>query len=147
MNFIGNVFKLQTNSNYILTTQEKIGAPDSVNYGAQLFYYLLVLGVILVLAYYTTKLISKSKLRGLSSKNINIVEMVSVGVGISLAIVKIGEQFFLVSISKEKINLVSEIDGSQLDFNSREDVQYDFSEYFKKHLKKIKGNDDDEKTI
>lgn len=147
MNILKNIFNFQLNNGFILTTEENIGASNSINYGAQLFYYLLMLFIVVVIAYCVTKLISKNKFRGLNSKNIKIIEMISVSVGMSLAIIKVGEQYFLVSISKERINLVSEINGEELLLDDKQNTSYDFNEQFMKILKNYKGNKDDKEIL
>ncbi len=115
--------------------------PEVLTNGAQLFYNFLVFAFIIILAYYVTKVIAKKRLQVLNSKNINVLEVISVGVGVSLGIVKVGNKHMLVSISKEKVSLLTELDREDL---TLEDINTmpNFQDQFKKLLNGYKGKND-----
>ncbi len=131
------------NLSFVLVAQEENGPPELVTAGGQLFYSFLIFIFVLCLAYYLTKVVSVKRMQVLNTKNIKILEMVSLGVGVSLAIVEIGGKHLLVSISKDKVSLVTELDKDTLIFNEKGNSNYNFSEQFKKLLNKGKDNDDE----
>ncbi len=131
------------NLSFVLVAQEENGPPELLTAGGQLFYTFLIFIFILFLAYYVTKIVATKRMQVLNTKNIKILEMISLGVGVSLAIVEIGGKHLLVSISKDKVSLVTELDKETLVFNENGNLNYNFSEQFKKLLNKGKNNDDE----
>ncbi len=127
---------------YVLVAQNEDGPPELLTVGGQLFYSFLIFVFVLALAYYLTKVISTKRMQVLNSKNIKVLEVVSLGVGVSMGIVQVGEKYLLVSMSKEKISLITELDSSTLVFNENGSFSYNFSEQFKKLLNKDKGEDE-----
>lgn len=129
-------------SRHILVVQEDIRPPDAINAGGQLFYTFLIFILVLVLAYYLTKAVSKKRIQVLNTKNIKILELVSVGVGVSMGIIRVSDKYLLVSISKERVSLITELDENSLDFDEKGNPKYDFSVYFKKLMNNNKGIDE-----
>ncbi len=128
---------------FVLVAQEENGPPELVTTGGQLFYSILIFAFVLCLAYYITKVVGTKRMQVLNTKNMRIIEMISLGVGVSLAIVEVGGRHLLVSISKERVSLVAELDKETLIFNEKGNSNYNFSEQFKKLLNKGKDNDDE----
>lgn len=126
-------------SSHILVAQDQIGPPDATIAGGQLFYTFLIFVFVLLLAYYLTKIVSKKRMQVLNTKNIKILEMVSVGVGVSLGIIRVSDKYLLVSISKERVSLITELEENSLAFDEKGNPKYDFSEYFKKLMNNNKG--------
>ncbi len=102
---------------FVLVAQEENGPPELVTTGGQLFYSIIIFAFVLFLAYYVTKVVSTKRMQVLNSKNMKILEMISLGVGVSMAIVEIGGRHLLVSISKERISLITELDKETLVFS------------------------------
>lgn len=73
------------------------------------FIMLLALIIVLLLAYVSLKMGNKyiSKLN--NGRNINIIERIPISNKSSLAIVKIGDDYLLVGISENGINLIKEL--------------------------------------
>lgn len=145
-----NFFAITTRKfSYVLVAQEEIGPPELLATGGQLFYSFLVFGFVLILAYYLTKIVASKRMQIMNSKNIKVLEMVSMNAGVSLGIVQVGDKYFLVGMGKEKVDLISELEYKDLVFNEKGTLEYNFSEQFKKLLNKNndKGKDDNDKDI
>lgn len=134
--------------NSVTGVSDEIASPNLARSGGQLFYSFLVFIFVLFLAYYLTKWVSKKKLHVMNTKNIKILEILSVGVGVSLAIIEVGERCMLVSISKEKVTFVSELDKNSLSFKETGNGENNFSQNFNEQLKKLlnKGKKEDDKA-
>ncbi len=142
---INNLDMFRVNLYGFLAVNEVDGPPEVLANGAQLFYNFLVFVFVVILAYYLTKVIAKKRLQVLNGKNISMLEVISVGVGVSLGIVKVGNKHMLVSISKERVNLLTELDLDDLTFEDASNMP-NFQDQFKKLLNGYKGKDDNEEN-
>lgn len=77
------------------------------------FYMLFWVAIILFLAFVTTRFVGQRYAKNLNGKNIKIIETVSIGLD-KLHLVKIGNQFFLISSSGKNINFLSQVDSSNI---------------------------------
>ena len=80
-----------------------------------LIFGLILFAGILYLAYISTKLIGKRyMLSGKGGRNLKILETVSVGRDMTIAIARAGERIFLIGITPDRINLISELKEDDL---------------------------------
>lgn len=88
---------------------------DIVKSVFSLIFGLILFAGILYLAYISTKLIGKRyMLSSKGGKNLKILETVSVGRDMTIAIARAGERIFLVGITPDRINLLSELKEDEL---------------------------------
>lgn len=80
----------------------------------QLIFFLVCFAAIVALAYLSARYIGRMKAQTMTGKNISIAESVNLGIGAALYLIKAGEQYFLISVSKESIRLISEIDAQTI---------------------------------
>ncbi len=130
-------------------------------------YYLIMFGLILAAAYYSSKFLSRKALGRGSAKNMKLVESMPMGADKSLHLVKVGSQYFLIGSASKSLFMMSEIekeklfeaqqnDGLNLENYEIENYEdnlsnKDFNSYFssvKNNLNKLKsmvrGNNSDE---
>lgn len=87
----------------------------SGSFGILGFFYLLFwVVIILFLAYAATRFVGQKYAKNLKGKNITVIESVSMGIDKVLYLVKIGNQFFLISSSGKNINFLSQVDSSNI---------------------------------
>ncbi|MBR1382822.1 MAG: flagellar biosynthetic protein FliO [Ruminococcus sp.] len=80
-----------------------------------LIFGLILFVGILYLAYISTKLIGKRySLSGKGGRNLKILETVSVGREMSIAIARAGEKIFLIGVTPDRISLLSELSEDDL---------------------------------
>lgn len=79
---------------------------------------------IIVLAYITTRFLS-STLKLTNNKNIKLIEKLQLGVDKSLAIIKIDKHFYLISISKNSINLIDRLDSLEIKETTNKNLKFD----------------------
>lgn len=112
---------------------------------------ILITVLVLVLAFYSTRMIAKYQNNTWSAKNnIQFIESYRVGGNKMIAIAKIGEKYYALGIGKEEIHVIAELDKD--DLRLPEQVK-DTSDKmapkmsFKEVLANMKGNakDDSEK--
>lgn len=90
---------------------------NSVGSVGQLLTVTLIFIFVLVLTYFVTRFAGTYKKQQMLGKNIQILETMPLSSSKYLQIVKAGEQFFLIAISKDQVSLIGELHGEQLDFS------------------------------
>ncbi len=94
---------------------------------------LIIFAFILFITYYVTKFIGNIQKTQMSNGNIQIIEARQIMGNKQLAIVKVADDYFLVSIGKDEINLIGNVDGTKLVINETQENQP-----FEKILENIK---------
>jgi len=115
-------------------TNEGINTTDNV---LQLVGLLLLLIVILIAAYYTSKFVGGIKLGQLKNSNFKVIDSYRFSQNKALQIVKIGNKFIVISIGKDTINYITELDETEIlmkEINSKDKLS------FKQVLEKLKVN-------
>ena len=111
----------------------------------------LITVLVLVLAFYSTRLIAKYQNNAWSAKNnIQFIESYRVGGNKMVAIAKIGEKYFALGIGKEEIHVIAELKKDDLKLPDQmvdATVEKTPKMSFKEVLANMKGNakDDNEK--
>lgn len=125
---------------------------DIVKSVFSLIFGLILFAGILYLAYISTKLIGKRyMLNGKGGKNLKILETVSVGRDMTIAIARAGERIFLVGITPDRINLLSELREEELltpydeqsDSDKLQKGSISFADALKYNINKKLGKDTD----
>ncbi len=109
---------------------------------------LLIFILVLVLAYFTARLVGKLQNNTLNAKsNIKIIESFRVGTNKFICIVKIGEAYYALAFGKDEITLIDKLDETTLSLsvdgvnsvNSFKDI---FSKLKDKDTSEIQDNTD-----
>lgn len=116
------------------------------------FYIIFMAAIVLFLAYVATRLVGSKYMKNLKGKNIRVVESISIGIDKVLYLVKIGNQYFLISASGKNINFLSQVEPFNVIINP-EDIQEDnqqllgigsfakYLDYFREKLSKRKSKE------
>ena len=102
----------------------------------------LILAFVLLLAYYVTKLIARSKSRGRDGLNLNIVESISVGSNSFIQLIRCGEKYLVVGITKENVNLLAVLSKEEVTENEPEPISMPFEKVLARFMQK-KDNEGD----
>lgn len=134
--------------NYIVCMQPQINNASKNNWSStlgmlgQLFFLVIIFIIILFMAYYCTRWIAGSKLRFRKNSNFEIVESISVGYQSTIQIIKVGEKFLLIGVTKDNISFLSEIEKDSIKINSDKTVEKGyFDKYLEQYLNKRKKQD------
>jgi flagellar protein FliO/FliZ len=93
----------------------------------QLVELCLLLFVILIAAYYTSKFVGRWKLGEMQSSNFQLVDTYRIGPNKMLQIVKVANKFLVISVGKDAITFVAELDESEViirDKNKQQNVSF-----------------------
>lgn len=93
------------------TAPEKLSTTNNL---VQLLGLCLLLAVILFAAYYTSKFIGKMNLGQLKNSNFTVIDTYKIAPGKMLQIVKIGKKYLLISVAKDSIGFLTELDETDL---------------------------------
>jgi Flagellar biosynthesis protein, FliO. len=112
------------------TVSEKVSAWDNV---LQLLGLCIILVIILIAAYYTTRFIGKYKMGQLKSSNFEIIEMFKVNSNNLLLLVRIADKFVVLGVSKDHVTYITEVDKDKiLTFEVKEGDKLSFSQIIEK---------------
>ena len=80
-----------------------------------------------LLAYYVLKLMGGARARQfgrvISGRNLQLIDSISVGVGTSIQIVRAGKKYLVISVNKERVTLLTEIED--LEFAEEGEQNFD----------------------
>jgi len=76
--------------------------------------FIAAIGFVSILAYYATKKMAGASISGRKSTNISVVESINLGGYATVKLVKAGEKYLVLGVTKERISFLSEIDSEQI---------------------------------
>ena len=88
---------------------------DSVSNLAEALGLLIVLILILVATYYTTKFIAKTTGNRMSSRNIEVVDTFRIAPTKYIQIIKVAGHFLVVAVTKDNVELLTEVSEEDVD--------------------------------
>ena len=103
----------------------------------QLLGLVLLLIIILAAAYYTSKFIGKFKLGQLKNSNFTVIDTYRISPNKMLQIVKVGNKYLVISISKDIVNYITELEESEVQLREAGTKE---KQNFKQILEKFKNN-------
>lgn len=106
----------------------------------QLLGVLLIFLFVLVITYLTTRWMGGIQKGRLAGKNIRVIETIALGNNKMISLVEVGKKFLVVSVGKEEIHLLAQLEREDLiDFSVIDDNESDVSvESFREILLKLK---------
>lgn len=132
---------------YIICLQSQSGENNwssTLGMIGQFFLLIIVFGVILFLAYFSTKWIASVRMGARKNNFLKLISSMPIGGGSSLQLVKAGERYFLIGVSKENVTYIAEIDSNDIPKEEAEKVKFPFEKYFHEYYNKFKTNNDKE---
>lgn len=105
----------------------------------QLIGLVLLLILILAAAFFTSRYIGKLSLGQLKNSNFKIIDTYRISPNKFLQIIKVANKFILISVSKDTVNFISELDEAEVlikEFHTKENLN------FKQILDKLKNKTD-----
>ena len=106
---------------------------------AQIFGMLFAFILILAAAYYVSKYFSKYALKARENSNIKVVETSRITVDKYLQIIEVNGQFFLIGITKNNVNLISELESDKIKACVPKEIErFSFKEFLEKAKSKEK---------
>lgn len=105
----------------------------------QIVYILILFVVIFFGAYYTSKFLGKYQSKKTKDANLKVIEAISVGPQKSLQLVKIGSEFILIGVTKDRITFMKEISEDHVDVSIPQSSSFGvvpFNQYLDKFMKK-----------
>jgi flagellar protein FliO/FliZ len=118
--------------------KEEVGQEVSiVNNLLQLAGLCLLLILILIAAYYTSKFVGRWKLKEIKSSNFNVVDTYRIDSNKMLQIIKVANKFLIIAVGKDTITYISELNEADITFKKDMDSHQKVS--FNKIFEKIKN--------
>lgn len=96
------------------TTVTAVPGYSTGNSAWQLVWLVLLLIFILVAAYYTSRFIGGVKLGQMKNSNFQLIDTYRISPNKVMQIVKVGNKFVVIAIGKDTVNLITELDESEI---------------------------------
>lgn len=96
---------------------------------------ILFIGVLFA-AYYVTRFIGRFQMGQTRQRNMQIVEAISVGQGKTIQLVKVGDRFILVGVTKDQITFLSEVDEEGLNLEQLK-TSFEGGQNFNRYLSQM----------
>ena len=108
----------------------------------QFFRILLTLAFVIILIWYVLKLMSYSRKIGKRGGNLSIIESISLSTQSGMHIIRAGEKYLLVGVTKESITMLTELNGEQLDLTENKRPEMPFDKILQRFLRKGPDGED-----
>lgn len=106
---------------------------EPVSYGGKILFFLLfIIGLILLLAWLLSKTRVASGMMSHNHPELKTVAVLSLGIKEKIAVVKAGDKQFLVGITAQQINLISELENP---ITESETQKLSFQDFLKKAMR------------
>ena len=99
---------------------------------------LLILALVVVLCYFTTRFIANYQKGMIGKGNIEILEAKNIGSNRYIEIVRIGEEYYALAVAKDNISLISKVDKESLHYEEPA-TKVKVGESFAQMMEKIKN--------
>jgi flagellar protein FliO/FliZ len=119
----------------LLLQSTEINVPETFglwSYIARIFFVIVMFVFVAFSAYYTTRFISTSKRKTGGAGNIKIVEGAAVGAQANIQLVCVAGKYFLIGVTKENVNFLTEISGDDINLSEPAKVFIPFESYLNK---------------
>jgi len=108
------------------------------------FVLVLVFAIIVALAYFSIRLMGRAKnTRGFGG-NIKVIEAAGLGFQNTVQLVKAGDKYFLIGVSRTGITLIGEVDEAGLNLGKQDAPQMPFESVLSRFSKKEKAQETEE---
>lgn len=115
---------------------DKVKVPSSSNSIWELIGLALLLIVILIATYYTTRFVGRAKGNQLRTGNFDLIDSYRISPNKMLQIIKVSGKYLVIAISKENIEFITELEEDKVTIR---DLGSTNKQSFKKIFENIKG--------
>ncbi len=116
------------------TVPERLSTWDNV---LQLLGLCILLIIILIAAYYTSKFVGRYKLGQIKNSNIKIIESYRISTNKLLQIVKVANKYLVIGVCKDQITYITELDENEVLTHEVSEAE---KQSFRQVFEKLKGN-------
>jgi len=106
----------------------------------QFFYILLLVVLVSVLAYYTTRMVASARFGKFGKRNLEIMESMGVGAQAFVHVLRVGEKYLLVGVTRTQVSQLCELDTDDLQLNAATGGS-NFETIFSRFQRKAEGEE------
>jgi flagellar protein FliO/FliZ len=100
----------------------------------QIIVFIIVFMCVIFIAYISTKFIGKKTLKTMKSKNMQIVDSISIGMDKILYLIKAGNKCFVISVCGKSVTFLTNVDLEGIEINNNEEETSNSTNKFLKYL-------------
>jgi flagellar protein FliO/FliZ len=99
---------------FILLSMDGPSGGGMLSFIGSFFYILVVLGFIIGLCYFVLRMMGRVKGRGGTAGNLHLMESILVGSQNMVQLVRAGDKYLVIGVTKERITLLAELTEAQI---------------------------------
>lgn len=123
------------------------GSDSMLSLFGSFFYILLVFACIIGLCWFALRMMGRVRGRGGATKNLQLVESILVGSQNMVQLVRAGERYLVIGVSRERVTLLAELDASQVREFEAAPIGAPFKQILERFTKKNTNGDGDETPL
>ena len=123
--------------------EDKVKVPSSSNSIWELIGLVLLLIVILIATYYTTRFVGRAKGNQLRTGNFDLIDSYRISPNKMLQIIKVSGKYLVIAISKDNIEFITELEEDQV---TMRDTEATNKQSFKNIFDSIKNKNETDKN-
>lgn len=108
----------------------------------QLFGVTVLFLVVLVITYFTTRIVGGIKMGALKESNFKVIDTYKISQNKFLQIIQIGKRYFVIAVGKDSIQLITELQKDEITLKSGNTGQANSFQDILKALKKQNGKEE-----
>ena len=102
---------------------------------------LLIFVLVLVITLFVTKWVAGFQKTQMAGSNVTVIETTKISPNQYVQIVKIGQQYLAIAVSKEQVTVLTKLDEQELNLEKQSNAPTDFSEVLNKFRKSLPEKD------
>ena len=110
--------------NFIFLLSESWSATSAAGQFFSILRFLAATVFVALLAYYVTKMMAGKRGLGRGGGNISLIETINVGGQAMVQLIKAGDKFLVIGVTKERVTILSEIDKEHI--NEPEPINFSY---------------------
>lgn len=99
--------------------------------------------VILYGAYYVSRILGSAQMKRSKGQNMTVIEVLPVGQQKTLQLVRVGKEYLIIGVTRDRITFVQSIDASGIDLAESKENIVPFSSFLNKLIHKEDHKEDD----
>jgi len=99
---------------YFVLSMDGLGVGNFLSLFGSFLYIILVFALIIGVCWFILRLTGRVRARGAANANLHLVESIGVGAQNMVQIVKAGERYLVLGVSRERVSLLTELDAEQI---------------------------------
>lgn len=120
---------------------------SSLKSGLEIVWLIILCVLVIAASYFVTKYVGGSQIKKRKNSNFELLDACSLGNHKFLQIVKAGKRYFVISVCKDSVTFIAELNEDEILFKDIATHTYNFNDVLSKYIKKKNSSDKNKDDI